>query len=113
TAPQAWADAALKVAPGRLVQLVVPATSTASAKLVVETPTGTRQTIYVNPHDASVLGTVTGGGVMEFVKRLHSLDIAGPVFNLLIEVVAGWAIVMVATGVVLWWPRGRSGGVVT
>ena len=113
TAPQAWADAALKVAPGRLVQLVVPATSTASAKLVVETPTGTRQTIYVNPHDASVLGTVTGGGVMEFVKRLHSLDIAGPVFNLLIEVVAGWAIVMVATGIVLWWPRGRSGGVVT
>ena len=50
---------------------------------------------------------------MQLVKRVHSLDIAGPVFNLLVEVVAGWAIVMVATGIVLWWPRGNSGGVVT
>ena len=113
TAPQAWADAALGAAPGKLVQLLVPAGPAHSAKLVVETPSGSRQAVYVNPHDASVLGTVADGGVMELVKRLHSLDIAGPVFNLLIEVVAGWAIVMVATGVVLWWPRGQSGGVIT
>ena len=113
TTPQAWADAALSVTSGKLVQLVTPVGPTNTAKLVVETPSGLRQAIFVNPHDASVLGTVTDGGVMELIKRLHSLDIAGPVFNLLIEVVAGWAIVVVATGVVLWWPRGQSGGIVS
>lgn len=113
TSPQAWADAAQDAAPGRLVQLVAPATPAASAKLVIETESGARRAVFVNPHDAQVLGTVTDGGLMETVKRLHSLDIAGPVFNLLVEVVAGWAIVMVATGLVLWWPRGQAGGVVT
>src|SRR5690606_19690096 len=28
-----------------------------------------------------------------------------------IEVVAGWAIVLVVSGIFLWWPRGRAGGV--
>jgi uncharacterized iron-regulated membrane protein len=32
---------------------------------------------------------------------------------MLVEVVAGWAIVMIATGVFLWWPRGQTGGVLT
>jgi uncharacterized iron-regulated membrane protein len=50
---------------------------------------------------------------MQTIKRLHSLDLAGPVANMLVEVVAGWAIVMVCTGVVLWWPRGQAGGVVS
>lgn len=111
--PQAWAEAALAVAPGRVIQVVPPSAPADSAKLVVQADDGARQAVYVNPHDASVLGSVADGGVMQVIKRVHSLDIAGPVFNLLVEVVAGWAIVMVATGVVLWWPRGRTGGVVT
>jgi uncharacterized iron-regulated membrane protein len=113
TTPQAWADAAVRATPGHVVQLTPPSTPTASALLVVETPGGDRRAVYVDPHDARVLGTTGDGGVMQVVKRLHSLDLAGPIPNLLIEVVAGWAIVMVATGVVLWWPRGRQGGVVT
>ena len=32
--------------------------------------------------------------------------------SVIIEVVAGWAIILVATGVFLWWPRGRGVGVV-
>lgn len=110
--PQSWAAAAQEAVPGRLVQVVVPAEMEASAKLVIQTPQG-RRDVFVDPHDARVLGAIPSGGVMQVVKTLHSLDIAGPAFNLLVELVAGWAIVMVATGLVLWWPRGRSGGVVT
>jgi uncharacterized iron-regulated membrane protein len=29
------------------------------------------------------------------------------------EIAAGWAIILVITGVFLWWPRGRSSGVIT
>jgi uncharacterized iron-regulated membrane protein len=58
-------------------------------------------------------GLTPQGGVMGTIKRLHSLDLFGTVANWLVEIVAGWAIVLVATGIFLWWPRGRAGGVVT
>ena len=111
--PQAWSDAALAAAPGRIAQVIPPSDAAHSARLVIEQAGGARTVVFVNPHDAQVLGAIPENGIMQLVKRLHSLDIAGPVFNLLVEVVAGWAIVMVATGIVLWWPRGNSGGVVT
>jgi uncharacterized iron-regulated membrane protein len=50
---------------------------------------------------------------MEVVRGVHSLAIAGPLANHWIEVVAGWSIVLVVSGTWLWWPRGRTGGVVT
>jgi uncharacterized iron-regulated membrane protein len=48
---------------------------------------------------------------MEVVKRIHSLEIVGAIGNHWIEVVAGWALVLVISGIFLWWPRGRSGGI--
>lgn len=111
TPPQTWSDAALAAVPGRLAQITPPADGAHAARVVIE-QAGGRAVVFVNPHDAQVPGTIPEDGLMAFVKRLHSLDIAGPVFNLLVEVIAGWAIVMVATGIVLWWPRGNGGGVV-
>ncbi len=111
--PDAWAKAALAAVPGRLTQVQTPAADNRSARLVVEAADGARRSVYVDPHDARVLGDTPDGGVMATVKTIHSLAVAGPIPNLLVEVVAGWAIVMVATGIVLWWPRGASGGVVT
>jgi uncharacterized iron-regulated membrane protein len=51
--------------------------------------------------------------LLGFVRNLHSLMLLGVPGNRLIEIVAGWALVLAATGVYLWWPRGRKGGVVT
>lgn len=112
TAPSAWIASAETAAGGKVSQLVIPARGDRSVQAMVETPAGQRAA-YVDPHTGRYLGQTQPGGVMGFVKRLHSLDIAGPVMNLLVEVVAGWAIVLVATGVFLWWPRGQAGGVVT
>jgi uncharacterized iron-regulated membrane protein len=50
---------------------------------------------------------------MNVIKRIHSLSIAGKPGNYLIEIVAGWVMVLVVSGIYLWWPRGRKGGVVT
>ena len=112
TAPSAWIASAETATGGKVSQLVIPARGDRSVQAMVETPAGQRAA-YVDPHTGRYLGQTQPGGVMGFVKRLHSLDIAGPVMNLLVEVVAGWAIVLVATGVFLWWPRGQAGGVVT
>ncbi len=44
------------------------------------------------------------------VRRLHSLAMFGPVANGLIEVVAGFTLILVLSGIYLWWPRRRGGG---
>ena len=36
--------------------------------------------------------------IMGLVKRIHSLSVAGEAGNVLVEIVAGWVIVLVATG---------------
>ena len=113
--PDAWVAAARAAVPGRVMQIERPKDANRSARLVVQVggERGPTRDVFVDPHTARVLGDRPSGGVMATVKGLHSLSLAGPIPNLLIEVVAGWAIVMVATGLVLWWPRGQGGGVVT
>lgn len=66
---------------------------------------GERRTAFVDPATGRVLGTTAEGGVMETIKTLHSLSITGTVGNAMIEMVAGWAIILVLTGFVLWSPR--------
>lgn len=107
-----WIANAELASGGKVRRLVVPARGDRSVQLEVDTDEGPR-TAYIDPHTGQALGVTAPGGLMGLVKRLHSLDIAGPIANLLVEIVAGWAIVLVATGVFLWWPRGQGGGVVT
>lgn len=112
TAPTAWIQAAEAATGGQAKQVVIPERNDRSAQVTVEIH-GEKQTAYIDPHTGAVLGTTQPGGAMGVIKRVHSLEIAGPVMNLLVEVAAGWAIVLVATGIFLWWPRGQKGGVVT
>ena len=112
TTPTAWIKAAETATGGKARQVVIPERPDRSVQVSIEAK-GEKQTAYVDPRTGAVLGTTQPGGVMGVVKHLHSLEIAGPVMNLMVEVVAGWAIVLVATGVFLWWPRGQKGGVVT
>lgn len=111
--PSAWIASAERGLGGKVLQLVPSARPDRSAQMLVQRPNGEKRSAYVDPHDARLLGSTPEGGVMGTIKRLHSLDLFGTVANWLVEIVAGWAIVLVATGVFLWWPRGRKGGIVT
>jgi uncharacterized iron-regulated membrane protein len=102
-----------------VTQIVRPAATDESWRLIVRPEGKPPVTVFVNPHDGAILGSISDGGVMHTVKNLHSLVLAGPIGNRLVEVVAGWAILLVATGVYLRWPRagnqalalrGRPGG---
>lgn len=48
---------------------------------------------------------------MYVVRKLHSLNLVGWWGNRLVEMAAGWMILLVGTGIYLWWPRGRNVGV--
>jgi uncharacterized iron-regulated membrane protein len=113
-APSAMVANALAAYPGQAVKFVPPETPSASAEATIRTIEGARKVAYVDPYDGRVLGQLPDKGtVMWIVRQIHSLAYFGPVANGVIEIVGGWAILLVATGLYLWWPRGRSGGVVS
>lgn len=107
----ALVERALIAEPGTAARFVSPAAPGRSAEVGVRTASGI-VAVYLDPADGRVIGRLRDRSrLMNVVKDIHSLAIAGTVANLWIEVVAGWAIVLVVSGVFLWWPRGRSGGV--
>ncbi len=93
---------------GKVAQIDRPADAHESWRLIVRAEGKPPVTWFVDPHDGAVLGQMTGGGVMKTVKDLHSLALTGPVGNRLVEVAAGWAILLCLTGLYLRWPRAGS-----
>lgn len=108
---QALVAQAIAAQPGDAVRFVAPSAPGRSAEVGVRTAEAV-VAVYLDPLDGRVLGTLRDDQrLMEVVKQIHSLAIVGPLANDWVEVVAGWAIVLVVSGVFLWWPRGRRGGV--
>lgn len=110
--PDRWVAAAETGLGGKVVNVLVPARPDEAVRLAVDLPYGGKRTAFVDPYDARLIGDTGFGGVMETVKQLHSLILLGRWANYVVEIVAGWAIILVATGLFLWWPRGRGVGVV-
>ncbi|PPU97241.1 hypothetical protein XpopCFBP1817_05515 [Xanthomonas populi] len=111
---QQLVDAAQRAYAGTLFRYTTPKRADASAEIGLVDAQGARQVVYVDPYRARVLGTLPEHGTWAWtIRRLHSLELIGPFARGLIEMSAGWAIVLVLTGVYLWWPRGRRGGVVS
>jgi uncharacterized iron-regulated membrane protein len=81
--------------------------------MIVRVASGETKTAFADPYDGKFLGATGYGGVMQVVRKIHSLQYFGFWASSLMEIAAGWAIVLVVTGFYLWWPRKRSGGVVT
>lgn len=116
--PPSRIAAAAAGADGTVLGYLPPLAADRSARVYVALPTGEQRDVFVNPYTGVVLGDLPKGDygnlpLMGFVRNLHSLTLLGVPGNRLIEVVAGWALVLAVTGIYLWWPRGRSGGVVS
>lgn len=92
--------AAAQVAGAPANQLLVPASRDESWRVT----TGSTVT-FVDPYSGRLLGRMHDGGIMQTIRDLHSLALTGPIGNRLVEVVAGWAILLCITGVYLRWPR--------
>jgi uncharacterized iron-regulated membrane protein len=50
----------------------------------------------------------TASRIVEIARRIHGQLLMGPRGSWVVEIAASWAIVMIVTGVFLWWPRGRG-----
>ncbi|MBO6804328.1 MAG: PepSY domain-containing protein [Thalassospira sp.] len=108
-------DAALHAVPGSAAKVTPPASPDRSSEIVIATEAGGREAVYVNPYTGDVLGHMPDRTtIMWVVRRIHSLAEFGTIPNYIIEIASGWAILLVLTGMYLWWPRGnQKGGVVS
>jgi uncharacterized iron-regulated membrane protein len=69
-------------------------------------PGGDRITVFVDPYRARVLGIQRDRDrFSEWARRLHSRLLQGDSLRWMIELAASWMLVMLLTGVYLWWPH--------
>jgi uncharacterized iron-regulated membrane protein len=109
-APFAPAGAKVETAlRGRVLQFTPSQGRGEAVRLLVRAPSGKALTAFADPYDGRLTGVIPYGGVLQLIRKIHSLQKFGFWASCIIEIAAGWAIVMVGTGLFLWWPRGRGG----
>jgi uncharacterized iron-regulated membrane protein len=103
--------AALASLPGsKLFVYEVPRERDDAVRVHLYAPDGTGRIVYVHPESLAILKTVPHTArLTEIVRMIHADLLAGRTGSLLIELAAGWAIVMLITGLFLWWPRDARG----
>ncbi len=104
--PSAAVAAALRAVPGStLVAFEMPRAAGDAARVIVGLR-GDAVRVYVHPATLGVLKVVREEARLErVVFRLHGQLLLGNTGSVLVELAASWAIVMIVTGLFLWWPR--------
>jgi len=91
----------------------LPASPTSAARVIVNHD-GEAVRVYVHPQTLQVLKTVPEEDrLMRRIFRMHGELLIGNAGSYIVELAASWAVVMILTGLYLWWPRSykRLGGV--
>ena len=93
---------------GTLVEWIRPAAADRAS--VFRIATGDDQSmVAVDPYSGAVLDTWDRrAGWYDFVNDIHGTLLIGTVGDRMIEIAAGFAVVLVVTGLYLWWPRGTG-----
>ena len=126
-------NAAREAMPSGTLESVTPPARPGWATVVAMTAfDGTERQVYVDPYTGRVTGEAhTGNDIIGFANRTHGSIVPrgwtvpmptiagllgqGPtmqhieVGEILVEVAAGWGLVLAASGLYLWWPRNAKG----
>lgn len=108
--PQQQIDAALASLPGsRLINYELPLEPNDAVKIAVGLH-GIKHLVYVHPETLRILKQIEyEAQFMRQVRAFHGELLAGNVGSVLVELAACWAIVLILTGLYLWWPRHSVG----
>lgn len=108
--PDAQVATALAAVPGSsLRKYVLPQAASAAVRVLV-TRHGQDSRVYLDPYRLRVLAVAREDRrFFPLLSHLHGELLIGTVGSYIVEIAACWAIVMLLTGLYLWWPRGRRG----
>lgn len=106
--PDAQLDAALSAFPGaQFYSYRLPERASDAAMIHLALADGqTMRDIFVSPQ-GRVLGSMNPETrIAQTLSRIHGSLLAGKIGGWIVELAACWAIVMIVTGLYLWWPKG-------
>ncbi len=93
----------------RIKQYLPPINAERSAQFVLIRD-GRELNVFIDPYRGNVLGEQDAKLNLQAVARaLHGELMIGTLGDRLVELAAGWGVMLVVSGLYLWWPRGRSG----
>ncbi|TCM18719.1 putative iron-regulated membrane protein [Novosphingobium sp. PhB165] len=108
--PDRIAASAVAAVPGSMLHKYVLPRSPADAVEVLVGKGATDIRVWVHPETGAVLYQVPEESrFMRVVFRLHGELLSGDYGSALVETAACWTIVMLLTGLFLWWPRAANG----
>jgi uncharacterized iron-regulated membrane protein len=107
---EARVKAALAAVPESTLQAYeLPKTPDAATRTIVKRQTDEMR-VYVHPETLQILKTVNEKDrLMNMIFYLHGEFLLGNPGSMIVELAASWAIVMLSTGLYLWWPRQARG----
>ncbi|MFS2071625.1 PepSY-associated TM helix domain-containing protein [Pseudomonas sp. CT11-2] len=95
----------------RIKQYLPPVNAERSAQFVVINE-GHELNVFIDPYHGDILGEQDAKNNLQALARsIHGELMIGTVGDRLVELAAGWGVVLVVSGVFLWWPRGQYAGV--
>ncbi|WP_446742545.1 PepSY-associated TM helix domain-containing protein [Silvibacterium acidisoli] len=104
--PAQIAETAVKAVPGSTLHDYELPTSPDNAVRVITGIGKNEYRVYVNPVTLQVLKVINEEKrPMQIVLRLHGELFAGDFGSRIVELAASWAIVLLVSGLYLWWPR--------
>ena len=93
---------------GHISQYLPPVNPERSGQFVINNG-GRELNVFINPYTGQVLGEQDAKLNLQAVARaLHGELMIGTLGDRLVELAAGWGVVLVVSGLYLWWPRGQS-----
>ena len=108
--PSAEVRAGLAVEPGSVLHAYQLPTSPQAAAEVLVGKGVQEWRVWVHPVTLRVLKAVPEDDrLMKFIFRLHGELLLGDRGSMTVELAASWAMVMILTGLYLWWPRSARG----
>jgi len=107
---EAMVKSAMAAVPGSCFKAIEVRPDTHDAARITVLKGDDKIRVYVDPKSLKILKQVPEEErFMEVIKTIHGELFAGRFGQVIVELAASWAIVMILTGLYLWWPRETKG----
>jgi len=102
------AELALAEVPGQVVEWIGPKAADLATVFRIKTDAG-QLMVALDPYSGDVIETWDRrAGWYDLADNIHSTLMIGDTGDRILEIAAGLSLVLVFTGLYLWWPRGKS-----
>ncbi len=109
--PERLAQSALKAYPAsKITRIDLPTAPDRTAVVFLTPKEGEPFRVYVDPVSGEARGSfIYGRTLIGIADHLHGSLLLGDRGSLIVELASSWAILMIGSGLYLWWPRGARG----